>query len=87
MTAPQATETPANLKGSQPDVPVYANNIEDEAGVPTIIVQRYVAAYPHLRFIRSARVFAQNALRLAAVDGVSAADLWRLAAVANGERF
>ena len=58
--------------------------------IPAHVVTAYVAAYPHLRYVaarlpdlRCVRAFAQNALRLAAPAGVSALDIWGLAALTS----
>lgn len=45
------------------------------------IRRKYVEAYPHLEQIKSKRVFAQNALRLAAPKTIRGIDLLDLSAL------
>jgi hypothetical protein len=60
--------------------------------IPERILSAYTARFPHLSHLAYAvrvgrphaeRVFAQNALRLAAPEGVTANDLWDLSAIAE----
>lgn len=43
----------------------------------------YLARYPHLAQCGSDKNFAQNALRLAAPEGIIPMDTWTLAKIAN----
>ena len=43
----------------------------------------YLARYPHLAWCCSDRNFAENALRLAAPEGINPIDTWTLAKISN----
>ena len=48
------------------------------------IYERAVARYPHLIFVKDAKNFCQQLCRLEAVQSITAAEYWRIAAVAEG---
>ncbi len=45
------------------------------------IREKYIKVYPHLAYIKSKRVFAQNALRLAAPETITGIDLLDLSSI------